>query len=79
MPTTNCGDTAVTMAPWRGTICTIPEAASCNRASRAGVRDTSNLVASVCSSSLSPGDNLPCSMSFSSLFRSVSLVLSRIY
>jgi len=78
MPMASCGDTLETTAPCRGTSRTIPAAASCSRASRAGVRDTSNRSASVCSSSLSPGDSRPCSISSSISLRRASLVLTRI-
>jgi hypothetical protein len=77
IPIASCGDTLETTAPCRGTSRTIPAAANCSKASRAGVRDTSNRVASVCSSSLSPGDNRPCSISSSSSLRRASLVLAR--
>ena len=50
---------SVTTTPRIGRICVSPRVASWRRASRTGVRETLNCSASVRSSSLVPGANLP--------------------
>jgi hypothetical protein len=65
--TISCGDTVDTTAPRRGRICTSPADASWISASRIGVREAPNSLASSVSSRCCPGSNFPW-QSFLDLF-----------
>jgi hypothetical protein len=72
-----CGETRATTAPRRGRISIRPSPSSRLSASRIGVRDTSNRLASSTSSSRLPGNSFPVAISSSmaSRRRSESLVM----